>query len=102
VAALEGSGIGWQETGMTDSPEVRNCGNCACSDIVLKPKVMPPGITPKEFDAMPERQMTCRLNPPLVVQTPKGRALMQMPTDEKLVCWQWRAPGTLPGDKIPT
>jgi hypothetical protein len=79
------------------SPELRTCGNCACSEVIIKPKVQPASVTPAEFDAMPVRQMVCRLNPPLVVQTPKGRALMQMPTDEKMVCWHWKAPGTAPG-----
>jgi hypothetical protein len=83
------------------SPEVRNCGNCACSDIVTKPLIMPPGLTKAEFDAMPARQIVCRLNPPFVVRTQKGRALMQGPTDEKLVCWQWKPPGTRPGDRGP-
>lgn len=79
----------------------RTCANCACSFVVLKPKIMPGFMKREMFDSMPDRQRVCRLNPPSIVRSQAGQGLSQQPVMDGNVCWQWKAVGTLPGNHAP-
>jgi len=86
----------------------RTCATCACVYVIEPPKVP----TAQQLAADPNvmnitRQYICRLNPPTLVLvkgiSPEGtqvqmQKLMQQPTEPYISCWNWRKPGTLPGD----
>lgn len=78
----------------------RCCLTCACSFLIKKPAVQPIEMSPKEFDAMREMRV-CRLNPPVMVPTPQGPRPFQQPVLDQNVCWQYRQPGALPGERLP-
>ena len=59
VIALEGKPV-------SDEKVERTCRTCACVWRIEKPKLMPPNMTAKEWDAIPSEQWMCRLDPPLV------------------------------------
>lgn len=78
----------------------RRCENCACHDVIRRPAVQPPDMTNEQWDRMPEAQSVCRLNPPIPAQSAKGLIVMHMPTSPAMVCWQWKAEGTRPGESF--
>jgi hypothetical protein len=98
---------------MIENLQGRTCRNCACMYLIEPPRVP----TAEQLVADPnfanrKPVMICRLNPPAMLrfqmpsQVPGGPAtivdkLMQPQTDGYFSCWQWKAPGTLPGDALP-
>ena len=88
------------ETHAGEDLKGRRCATCACSFLVKKPEVMPLRMKPEVF-ALLKDQRVCRLHPPMTVQTPAGQGLSQQPVLDDHVCWQWREPGSLPGEGAP-
>jgi hypothetical protein len=88
------------ETHKDEDLKGRKCATCACSFLVKKPEVMPLRMRPEVFANLKD-QRVCRLHPPMTVQTPAGQGLSQQPVLDDNVCWQWRAPGALPGEGAP-
>lgn len=78
----------------------RTCRNCACVYKIERPAIMPANMDKREFDTMPKEQWVCRLNPPMIANTPKGPALVQMPTNPESVCWHWVPEDFLPGEHL--
>jgi hypothetical protein len=86
---------------MTEHLGGRTCSNCACVYVAEPPRVP----TAEQLRADPHvgnrpAVLVCRLNPPTTVMTPNGPTVIQQPTMPYISCWQWRPPGTLPGDRF--
>lgn len=88
------------ETHAGEDLKGRRCASCACSFLVKKPEIMPVSMRPEVFNKLKD-QRVCRLHPPMTIQTGAGQGLTQQPVLDDNVCWQWREPGSLPGEGAP-
>lgn len=81
----------------------RTCATCACAYLVEPPKVpTAEQLRDNPNLATAKPVWVCRLNPPTTVITPNGPSVIQQPVQAYMSCWQWREPGTLPGDGVTT
>jgi hypothetical protein len=86
---------------MTEDLKGRTCETCACMFKTEPPRVPTAAQLQENPHLLTAKAvMVCRLNPPALVATDQGVKLMQQITQAYFSCWQWKEPGTLPGDAL--
>lgn len=82
---------------MSEDLKNRTCATCACTFRIEPPRVMTVGRSPPPAGGA-SMVLICRLRPPATLLTDKGPMIAQQQTQPYMSCWDWKPPGTLPGD----